>query len=156
MMTENTREGAHVRPNIQFRPGQLAGQVERRAGRAPDAGSANEVARRDLGRYYVLLERELRTVELGEAEASLITDALNGTMMDAGSWTLLWAEIDDACLLDRLHEKWDVDGGRLVAKIRAMTPGQTLALVDAVERFWQPGQVEDTGAQLRAVGLVRD
>ena len=43
----------------------------------------------------------------------------------------------------------------LLAKLRALTPGQTFAVVDAVERFWvNPGR--PLGERLRAVGLVRD
>lgn len=108
-----------------------------------------------LARYAALLDRELRAVQLTEAEALLIADAGNGTAWDAQSARLLWAEIADA-LDDGLAAKWGVDGEALVAKLRALSAGQSLAVVDAIERAWRhPDAGEDWGAALRAVGLVR-
>jgi hypothetical protein len=67
----------------------------------------------------------------------------------------LWAEIADA-LDDGLAAKWGVDGEALVAKLRALSAGQSLAVMDAIERAWRhPDRGEDFGAALRAVGLVR-
>lgn len=136
---------------IQFRAGDLAAPLAQRGERE----GAGNIARRDLGRYYALLARELAAVQLTEAEASLLCDAGNGTLFEPSSIPLLWAEVDDAIRGDGLDRKWGVDGPALVAKLRALTPGQHYAVVDAIERFWQPGHVEDLSAQLRAVGLVR-
>lgn len=54
---------------------------------------------------------------------------------------------------DQLDAKWNVDGPSLVAKLRALTTAQCLALADAAARFWgQPEQ--DTDASLHDVGLL--
>lgn len=56
---------------------------------------------------------------------------------DTFSLSHLWAEIADAVSLDRLDEKWEIDGAALVEKIRASgILGQT-ALIDASERWWR-------------------
>ncbi len=114
--------------------------------------SISITAKRDLERYYRLLEMEAQ--EFTEAEASLICDALNGTFFEPHTITLLWANIADAIRYDGLDGKWDVDGAALVERLRNLTPAQTFALADAAERFWNA--TGTTAERLRAVGLVRD
>lgn len=108
----------------------------------------NEVARRDLLRYYDSLARSLATVDLSEAEASALCDANNGTIWEPWSVSLLWANIADT---PGLGEKWGVDTEVLISKIRGWDYHQALAVVDAIERFWV--QCEDSTVQ--SVGLVR-
>lgn len=142
------------RIQIRLGPGPLTSAVAARGG-AADNGSASEVARRDLGRYYDLLALALASVDLTEGEASLIVDALNGTIIDVSTAQLLAAEVEDG-LGDGLAEKWGVDGGALVAKVRAWTLAQRMAVCDAAERFWgDEHHVDSTGDRLAAVGLVR-
>ncbi len=105
-----------------------------------------------LARYLALLARaraELRS-QLSEHECALIVDATNGTAFaDTISLSMLWAEIEDACAMDHLDQKWEIDGAALVGKIKAAGMiGQT-ALIDASERWWnrisageQPGYGE--------------
>lgn len=126
-------------------------------GRPPE-GSTNMVARRDLGRYYRLLADELRSVNLTEAEASLICYALNGPhLMDVGSLrglsalTVLRVEVSDAITLNAYDLKWGVNGGELAAKLDALTPGQAMAIIDAVERFW----ADCATATVHSVGLTK-
>lgn len=140
-------------PQVNFRPDdRLRAALAARAG---DDAPLAYVARRDLERYYATLAADLRAVALTAPEALLIADAGNGTAWDAQSARLLWAEVADA-LDDGLAEKWRVDGPALVAKLRALSAGQALAVVDAIERAWRhPDRGEDFGAALRAVGLVR-
>ena len=38
--------------------------------------------------------------------------------------------------LDGLAKQWEVDGDGLLAKLRALTPTQALAVIDAAERWW--------------------
>lgn len=95
------------------------------------------VINRDLDRLYTLYKRALREVPLTVAEAWLIVDTLNGTIMDANSARMLWASVEDAVKLDGLDKKWDVDGQALIEKLRKLNDIQALALVDAAERFWQ-------------------
>ncbi|MEW8957836.1 MAG: hypothetical protein AB2448_01800 [Moorella sp. (in: firmicutes)] len=96
---------------------------------------------RDLERLYTLYRRALAQVTLSVEEACLIVDALNGAKFEADTARLLWAEIEDACNLDHLDEKWQVDGQALVQKLRELNEIQALALVDAAERFWEASDV---------------
>jgi hypothetical protein len=91
-----------------------------------------------LDRYTYMLQRSLPALRetLSEKEISLIADSCNGTMFQAWSVPLLYANIEDSISLDGLDEKWGVDGAALLDKIRALDLSTTFALVDAVERFW--------------------
>lgn len=122
------------------------------------ATSPSLTAQRDLERYYALLAAELRTVTLSPNEAQLLVDANNGTLWEPHTMRLLWAGVDDAILLDGLAAKWQVNGKELVATLRLLTPGQTVAVVDAVERTWSALTADPDRLMadtLRHIGLVR-
>lgn len=151
-------------PPVQFRSMEVEPQLDLRL--TSSLGSPGRVAARDLDRYYAVLAAGLRRVNLTEPEAMLVIDALNGVLHDAPESipTMLWAGVDDAIRLDGLDAKWGVDGAALVAKLRALTPTQASAVVDAVERWWIiAGAADDAGGdepaerelRLRLVGLVR-
>ncbi len=135
-------------PQISLRVGSLGPALQARG------GENAETVRTLAERYLYALQQELRAVSLTEAEALLILDAANGTLWEPHSAGLLWAEVDDS-LADGLAEKWDVDGPALVAKLKALTYTQSLAVVDACE-VWgrQYSQNEDRKMTLHAVGLV--
>lgn len=135
---------------VEFKSAVLSRIIAERAGQ----DSLGLTAARDLERYYALVEEELGSLDLTEAQASLICDALNGTLLEPYSIRLLWAEVDDAVHLNGLDRKWGVSGPALVEKLRALTPGQKFALADAVERFWRDTTVP-TEERLRQVGLIR-
>lgn len=116
---------------IQFRAGELRTALE---GRASASLSVDLVAKRDLGRYYTLLDAVRPT--FSEAEASLILDACNGIVWDQRSVGFLWAEVADGIKLDGLDEKWGVDGGALVKRLRALPFAELQAIADASERWW--------------------
>ncbi len=136
----------------------LQQQLAARTDQEAEGQSAALVARRDLERYYAVLQDSLRRLDLTAGEACLIVDALNGTLMDAVSYRLLWAEVSDAQRRQNLAEKWGVDGSQLVERLRALSPGELMAIIDAAERFWTligrgaTGTNEET---LRQVGLLR-
>lgn len=138
MSTRTTRQG----PPIQFRDVEIERELAARG------DNPNLVAKRDLERYYALLRQSLPT--FSRSEASLIVDALNGTLIEPHTARLLWAAIDDA-LYDGLAEKWGVDGLALVARLRRLTPFEALAVVDAAERYWRDHEAADA---LERVGLV--
>lgn len=143
-------------PNASFRlTGTLAGHVQARAAQSL-TGSVSAAAKRDLDWYYETLAYDLASVTLTEGEAMLILDVCNGTLWESWSARLLWANIDDS-LEDGYAEKWAVDGPALVARLRALTPGQSMAIVDAVERWWSLGNKDrtDLAKSLRVVGLTR-
>lgn len=119
-------------PTVNFRlTGRMEDDLNNRTG--GEAGSRHAVAKRDLERYYELLRRELRTVSLSREEVMLLLDVSNGTLWQPFSIPLLWAEVEDS-LEDGLAEKWGVDGPALVERLKAFTPGQAFAVVDALER----------------------
>jgi hypothetical protein len=138
---------------------ELLQQLQSRASsRTTDEQSANLIARRELERYYAVLADSLREVTLTQAEASLIVDAMNGTLSEAHTYSLLWANVADAIHYDGLAEKWGIDGPALVAKLRALSPGAAMAVVDAAERYFVLASrigSEDLAETLRAVGLLR-
>jgi hypothetical protein len=97
----------------------------------------NHIIHRDLERLYTLYRLALREMKLTLPECWFIADMLNGSLMDANTAGLIWAEAEDAIALDGLDKKWQVDGKALVKKLKALSHVQALALVDAAERFWQ-------------------
>ena len=136
-------------PRVEFRAGSLAGPLAARG----DDGERHEIARRDLERYYEAIDRELRALALTHAEASLLADALNGTLWDVQSVSLLWAQVDDAIRDGALDTKWGVHGPDFVARLRALTYTQALAIIDGVDRFWRIAG-DDIVAALRESGLT--
>lgn len=157
--------GLHLR--FRVGPG-LASEVRARDCETPREGqwarkdSAGWVARRDLGRYYDLLAGELAGLKLTEGEASLIADANNGLgalgwLEHAGSpaaWLRahLLANTTDAVRFFGVVRKHGLTGKQatnLLERMRCWTPGQVLAVADAVERFWA-----SQGATVASVGLV--
>jgi len=95
------------------------------------------VIHRDMERLYALYGRSLREVGLSLPEAWFLADMLNGSLMDATSASLLWASAEDACALDGLDGKWELDGKAFVEKLKGLSSIQAMALIDAAERFWQ-------------------
>ena len=95
------------------------------------------VIHRDLERLYTLYHYALQDISLSLQEAWFVVDILNGTPMDAETANMLWAEAEDACNLDGLDKKWSIDGKALVEKLKKLSRTQSLALIDAAERFWQ-------------------
>ncbi len=139
---------------VNFRLANLQPELEARSD--GDIGVAD--VRRVMERYFATLRQELQQVQLSEAEASLLVDALNGVLFEPPETArLLWAEVDDAIRLDGLDRKWGVDSQALIERLRRLTFAQALAVVDAVERAWKIlPESDDRRATLRAVGLVRE
>jgi hypothetical protein len=124
--------------------------------RREDGKYAGLTARRDLERYYHALQQALATIEFNESEAALIVDACNGIIFEPHTMQLLWAQIEDAVRSDRLDAKWDADAQVLVAKMRALSYWQALAVADAIERFWNlPTEQRSIPEGLRVVGLLK-
>ena len=96
----------------------------------------SQTINRDLERLYDLYRRAIQETPLPLAEASLLVDCLNGSLVDARSAGMLWANVEDGIKYDGLEGKWEVDGKALVEKLRRLNQVQCLALIDAAERFW--------------------
>lgn len=134
-------------------PSQVYAALMERVG---ERGNRSGTIARDLGRLYDLYRQALREVPLTTAEACLICDVMNGTMPEPYSTACLWAEVEDGIRLNKMDEKWGVDGPALVERLRALTPLQALALIDAAERFWAGDLTEDARLAVRRFFHVTD
>lgn len=87
-------------------------------------------------RYAEILRRSPPPA-LSDAEMNAVRDALNGTLHEPAALIRgsIWMGVED-CLLDGLAEKWAIDGGALVERLKAMTFAQEVALVETVEAWW--------------------
>lgn len=152
-MTDTTDTKPKGTPFVGFRASDLQDALEARQP-DPDGQALGLTAKRDLGRYYDALRRELKlaAATLTRGEKLALCDVSNGTLWDSLSAGYLWAEVADADPAQLAQ--WGVDQDALVAKLRALTPTQSLALVDALERWWLLPEVTDHDESLRAVGLA--
>jgi hypothetical protein len=150
-----------VPPIVSFRGGELLPLLCARG------ETTGPVARRDLARYYDLLEEYLERLALSEPEARLLCDAADDLLdrLDhTGSGTLpahrwLWAEVSDAIRDRGLDEQYGIaDPQALVDRVRALEPAEGRALLDALERYRHArGRGDgDTRELLTHVGLIRD
>lgn len=164
-----------ARLHIQFAAGALEPALLERTGAS---SRPDWIAARDLARYYWALDAELARVPLTEAEALTVVAACRGWLVEPPDTArYLWAEVEDylrdqgedagLAQLDRIPILPAADRAVLVAKLRALSPAQALAVVDAVERWWglagEAGEraalalpEDDPRALLRTVGLVHD
>jgi hypothetical protein len=117
---------------IQFRPGLLEEQLEKRIGRDPML-SIDLTAKRDLTRYYQVLADSMPRLQFGEA--CWIVDILNSTILDERTYRYLYVDIEDS-IQDGFDEQWKIDGRAFAAKVRDWPPCASMAVVDAAERFW--------------------
>jgi len=116
--------------------------------------SEHQVAKRDLERYYALITYSLKEVELSEQEAMFIISSTNGTMFEPFTIRLIWANLEDSILLDKLHLNFDIDATKLIEKIKNASTGYQFALCDAIERWWKiEGDIDNT-EKLKLVGLL--
>jgi hypothetical protein len=108
-------------------------------------GSGENVVRRDLERYYALLSIAMQRVSLTQQELNLLCDVLNGVEIHTGLLPYLPQVLADAvgdARKDGYDEKWGVDTDALAEKIRSLSVLDALAIVDAVEQFWESRQSE--------------
>jgi hypothetical protein len=114
-------------------------EIDRRTEKFSGEGNRSAVISRHLDRYFSMLaraRRELREL-LSDSETMLIVDVLNGVgFWDTFGVYLVAHEVADGIGLDRLDEKWQVDGKALIAKLSNLTDAQHLALVDSVTMWW--------------------
>jgi hypothetical protein len=146
-------------PDIRFRATPPLGDILE--ARTASAGrlDISEVARRDLIRYYHLLQESLPADAFEVAELATIYAATANAILDGDTYRFLWAEVDDACEHEGADKEWGADRQTLVAKIRRLSPCQTLALLDAMERVSvmqeeREDWVHDLRADFHSVGLL--
>lgn len=120
--------------------------------RADPGMSRGQVAERDLGRLYALIDRELYRLNIAEPEAVALYTMGLSTAWDITGIRQLWAAWEDARAVGELPECDVFAFGHV---LRTLSPLQALAVVDALERARNRPDDEPIGERLRAVGLVR-
>lgn len=106
---------------------------------ARGAPSRGRAVREFLDWYLPLVAQERTRLlrQFGSAELHALLDVTNGWYVTPEAAPLLWAEVEDACRLDGLAGRWEIDGAALVAKLRALSPIQAGVLVDALRQAWR-------------------
>ena len=127
-----------------------------------DGGSVGWLAVKDITRFHWLVDTALAGITLSVLETTVVIDACRGWWISGSENPEhvlgLWMEVDEALALNEDVGNWGldkVDGARLVAKLRALSPLETLSLLVAIERFWALPQEDDYTARLTAAGFVR-
>ena len=104
------------------------------------ADNRSEQINGDLTRYYRLLAETRRTLRerFSGPEISLILDACNGWwILSPEDCRSIWHNVEDAIRLDRIDAKWEVgQPADLVERLRQLSWLESIALCDAIERFW--------------------
>lgn len=124
---------------VSFRPGKLVGALR---SRTRGSWTEGQVAKRDLGRYYLLLGRALLDDRLTRAEASWLAGAaFEADVADTLSGDPSIPEhrdpSDELLRLVRLatrRKETDV-AHRVTSKVEAMTSLERAALLDALDRL---------------------
>ncbi len=109
--------------------------MERRGGLA--GGGAAAIIRRDIGRYCELIAREEPGVvsRFTDREMELLRAVVLTIGVNERSWRYLVQEIEET-LARGEHDTTNLDVSSLLDRLRGLTPVQTLALVDTIERRW--------------------
>ncbi len=145
-------------PLVQFRalPGMLAALRRRTVENDPQPRDLSEIARRDLSRYYVMLDVELAraAARLTREQALVLCDVLMGSLVDEDLALVRYLdhEVSDG-LAEGLARKWEADEPALLSLVQGWTLAQRLAVVDAVERFHRLDGLDYDSALLE-VGLL--
>lgn len=81
---------------------------------------------------------------LSLAEWCVICDANNGTLD-----SYIWANVADS---RGLADKWEVDVGSLIERMRKFTYAETVAVAEIIERFWSDCEQPDNAGWLKKCG----
>ncbi len=92
----------------------------------------------------------------------LICDVSNAPSFEPWSVSLLWASVSDG--IDEGRAKYwkqyypELDGAKLIAKLKALSPLECMAVADAIEQAWnsETYRVANMEEKVRQVGLVRE
>ena len=117
------------------------------------------VESRDLKRYYALLNYHLLELSLTVGEASLLCEALKNYRFedDSEQARAIWKRVANEIQSTQLDQKWRVNGA-FIHKLQALNHLQSVALVDAVERYWVREQCnphESPETKLSRVHLIK-
>ena len=123
-----------------FRLGELTEQIKERCeSETSDSTEVNEICKRDLARYYAVIQlAQQRLAKIfTEPEQKLICDSLNGTWHEPVIFGATKFNVEDSIRFNKLDQKWKINGANLLEKISSLSPFEELALIDAVESFWK-------------------
>lgn len=95
------------------------------------------VIRRDLARYYDMLSYRFCSLAavFTDSECGLLLDATSGADLYTFTPSKLASIVQDAMKANNLAAKWGVDAD-VLAKLDALHDADTLAVIDACERWW--------------------
>jgi len=115
---------------IQFRNAALAGELLMRG------DNLNQIAQRDLGRYYTLIRNAATNLvpQFSEAEWALMFDLRASYPAEPMPPDLFWMSIADAVAGGEALRFGEVNG--LADKVRALSPLDQAAVGDYIERWW--------------------
>lgn len=114
--------------------------------------SEGMMAKRDLKRYYQLIETTLKEVNLSYYEAKLIVHVFRDRdFKDEETLLPLQREILGAIEFEELEQRFPVNKQALTDKIKSWTLVQILAITDAVERYHNSNGLLD----LYNIGLAK-
>lgn len=138
---------------VNFRVGALADTL------ADRAGSPSAVAKILATRWMVFVDDEIRKIRdaelLNEAELLVMCDALRGIPLEPVTVPLIGEAIRQAAVVRRMGRDRGVDGEALVQKVTGANTAGSIALLDAVERFWDlEDRIPDPTERLKRVGLL--
>jgi hypothetical protein len=114
------------------------------------------VMKRDLVRYYALVGEELRRLALTPDDILTIADAFRAAGTDTehlSSIPLVFAAVVEEAFDGIVKEDHGPGFAPLRVKLRALTPGQVLAVIDAIERLFR-SNMRNEKAALATMGFV--
>lgn len=134
---------------VSFRAGELSPAIRERG------DNPHLVARRDLARYYAMLQRGADTAPYTVAEAKALVEGIHNWRVDPASLHLLWAHIADVARRSsgyrQRHSAETITN--LIDRLRVACCDVIAAAVDASERYWQLPDTTPDEDRLRAVGF---
>lgn len=142
----------HGTPQVSFRigDGRLADELEERG------IQIGQVAKRDLLRYYTVLEMALHSLPFTPDELPVIVDEYSrayGAVSEDDAFNVAIIQYRPHAVADTLRENGNTV---TAAKLLSLTPLQRMALADAIERYRTCTSLTDTmQSRLIKVGLIR-
>lgn len=97
--------------------------------------------------------RLLQRLRLSELEALLVCDALKSVKLGPDLAKLLWSDVERTICSRTDESESPIDGEALTNRLQRLNDGEAVALLRAVEWFWQQQQVLPVKLRLQAIGL---
>jgi hypothetical protein len=118
---------------IRFRPNELLAQHITERNEYIEESNNNTIARRDLQRYYLLMQNT--KMPLSEKEFQACLAASLSTLFDS-DWGIRFFPVGiiESCEIENLHEEYGLEKDAFVAKLQALSLFERCVVVDAIER----------------------